>query len=261
MHKKYRLDVLQRLVNKHGVDVAMLTESPLPPAAVLGALNSEVTRYHFNEGRCERIAMFSTRPTRFIQPVLESDYLTARRLIIPAKPDILLVVVHLPSVLNRSDASHEFDCREAADIVRECEERLGHRRTIVVGDFNMDPFDSVMVAASGFHAIMDRRIVQGGSRMVAGKERHFFYNPMWSFFGDVSRGPPGTYYRAKSEHVSYFWHMLDQILVRQELLEVFSADDLHILTNDGQSDFLKSNGTPDPNQGSDHLPLLFKLDV
>ena len=180
---------------------------------------------------------------------------------LPTQDDILLVGVHLPSELNRSDASHDFECREAADVVRECEVRIGHRRTIVVGDFNMDPFDSVMVAASGFHAIMDRRIVQSGSRKVAGKERPFFYNPMWNLLGDASRGPPGTFHRARGEHVTYFWHMLDQILLRQELLSVFNVDDLQILVDDGQSQFLKPPGIPDASRASDHLPILFKLDL
>lgn len=261
MNQQPRLDVLQRLVTQHAVDIAMLAESPMNPADVLAALNNGSARYHFNPGQCRRIAIFSNRATPFIQPIQESHHLTARRLVLPARQDLLLVVVHLPSTLNRTDASHDYDCREAAEFVRDCEAQVGHRRTIVVGDFNKDPFDTVMVAAGGFHAIMDRRIALKGSRTVNGKERPFFYNPMWSLLGDASRGPPGTFHRAKGEQVTYFWHMLDQVLLRSELLSAFNVEDLQILASDGHIPLLNPSGVPDPSLTSDHLPILFKLDI
>jgi hypothetical protein len=82
---------------------------------------------------------------------------------------------------------------------------------------------------------------------------------MWNFFGDA-RGdkPPGTYYRAGSDNVEYFWHTFDQVLIRPDLLDRFESGKLRILTTDGIAGFLR-NGIPNKSNASDHLPLLFKI--
>ena len=81
---------------------------------------------------------------------------------------------------------------------------------------------------------------------------------MWSLLGDASAGPPGSYYRRKSEQVAYFWHMYDQVLIRPELLPKFKNENLKILENDGSVPILR-NGIPDSKIASDHLPILFRL--
>ncbi len=125
----------------------------------------------------------------------------------------------------------------------------------------MDPFEPGMVGAPGLHAIMSRQAASRGQRQVQGESRTFFYNPMWSFLGDLSAGPPGTYYRAPSEQLSYFWHMFDQVLVRPELLDRFDGKDVTVLTTAGDLSLLNSNHIPDSRQGSDHLPLLFRMNL
>ena len=69
---------------------------------------------------------------------------------------------------------------EFADDIAHVEENAGHQRTILVGDFNMNPFETGMVAARGLHGVMSRHIAQRGSRTVQGRSYPFFYNPMWS---------------------------------------------------------------------------------
>jgi len=84
---------------------------------------------------------------------------------------------------------------------------------------------------------------------------------MWGHFGDGSIGPPGTYYDDRSGHVAYFWNMFDQVLVRPDLLDYFATEDVQILTDDGLEALLTRNGRPDSTMASDHLPLLFRLDL
>ncbi|MBL8205931.1 MAG: hypothetical protein JNM09_16975 [Blastocatellia bacterium] len=84
---------------------------------------------------------------------------------------------------------------------------------------------------------------------------------MWGFFGDGSEGPAGTYYYRHSGHVSYFWNIFDQVLIRPDLLPSFRNSDLAVLTDDGDESLLTSHGLPDVAGASDHLPLLFKLDI
>ena len=121
------------------------------------------------------------------------------RLFVRSGTDILLAALHLPSKLYWSGASQSGLCRSVADTIREFEERTGHRRTIVVGDFNMDPFEEGIVDATGFHGTMARDVARRRSRRIMKREYPFFYNPMWGHFGDGNGPPPGSYYRPSSE--------------------------------------------------------------
>jgi len=256
-----RLYAIDRLVRLHALDVVVLAESSLHIDSVLKTLNKGGRAdFHFNPGNCERIAIYSRFPTRDMRPVHESDRITIRRLRFSATREILLAAAHLHSKLHRSHEEQAFAAGEVASEIARTENRIGHSRTIFVGDLNMNPFEHGLVAATCLHATMDRRIALRGARTVDRKQRPFFYNPMWSMLGDASSGPPGTYYRSESGHVAYFWHMFDQVLIRPELLPAFDNSTLKIVDTDGTTSLLKDSGTPNEFVGSDHLPILFRLD-
>ncbi|HAO20946.1 MAG: hypothetical protein BWK80_43515 [Desulfobacteraceae bacterium IS3] len=118
-----------------------------------------------------------------------------------------------------------------------------------------------MVGAEGLHAIMDRDIVAKKSRIVQGEERFFFYNPMWNHFGNFPRPPAGTYFYSGSKQISYFWNMFDQMMIRADLLEYFNDESLKILTSAGSTSLLNSSKRPDKERASDHLPIMFDLDL
>jgi hypothetical protein len=144
--------------------------------------------------------------------------------------------------------------------IREIESRIGHSRTVLVGDLNMNPFEEDMISANGWHAVMTRDIARKGTRVVQKEAYPFFYNPMWGHFGDDTQGPPGTYYRWKGSLSEYFWHIWDQVLIRPDLLELFDGASLQILTECRSISFVKSSGIPNARL-SDHLPLLFALEI
>jgi hypothetical protein len=127
-----------------------------------------------------------------------------------------------------------------------------------VGDFNLDPFDQALVSTNGFHAVLSRAVAARQQRKVSGKSYDFFYNPMWGRMGDGSHGPPGSHYYSSTEHVAYFWHSFDQVLLRPSLLHEFDDQSLMVLTHIGKESLLK-HGIPDKVKYSDHLPLLFSI--
>jgi hypothetical protein len=155
-------------------------------------------------------------------------------------------------------------CTLAGRIGKELESaeaNRGHFRSLVVGDFNTDPFDDAMINSDTLHAIASRQIAAQASRIVEGAERRFLYNPMHSLMGDLSPGPPGSYYYRKTTSSCRFWHLFDQVLLRPQLAEVLHTDELQVVTFVGQTSLTKDNGQPDPEVGSDHFPLVFKLDL
>ena len=129
------------------------------------------------------------------------------------------------------------------------------------GDFNMNPF------INGGHlvsrATMDQRSRwQGFSAPSRKREVYpFFYNPMWNHFGDTNGRVPGTYYYANADHAVYFWNMFDQVLIRPELIRRLADPGVRILTESGFTSFLSPLGRPNPSVASDHLPILFSLDL
>jgi hypothetical protein len=123
----------------------------------------------------------------------------------------------------------------------------------------MNPFEDGLISSGGFHAVMSRMVAGKKKRTVMDDEFKFFYNPMWSLFGESTHRPPGTYYHYSSEPLEYFWHILDQVLIRPDLLDRFDDKDVEILQSAGGTSLITEEGIPDDRIASDHLPLLFKL--
>lgn len=259
MKRTNRLDIVSRLVRDFNIDVLMLAENALSVADVLCELNTpETADFHYNSGLCERIDIFSKFTQAQIKPQFESQHITIRHLKPRTTNDLLLVVVHLFSKLHQTNESQTFEMIEIArDIIR-MENKIGHKRTIRVGDLNMNPFETGLVTANGLNATMARKIADKKERTVNARSFPFFYNPMWSLLGDASDGPPGSYYYWQSEQVAYFWHMFDQVLLRPDVLPMFQNDKLRIIDRVGELSLLNNNGIPDK-KISDHLPILFQL--
>jgi hypothetical protein len=139
------------------------------------------------------------------------------------------------------------------------ENNINLRRTIVVGDFNMNPFSRPMISASGFNAVSSKYIAQNIKRKVKSKDYMYFYNPMWNLFGDLYKKHAGTYYYNISKPINYQWHIFDQVIIRPELIDNFIMDHLKILDSDGSVSLVDQQGKPDTNITSDHLPIVFSL--
>ena len=191
----------------------------------------------------------------------DDEFLSVRRVLPPIGVDILLVAAHLSSKLFQDSDDQALTSTRFARIIDEQERALGHSRTVVVGDLNMNPFEVGVVGGDALHAVMDKQTVLKISRVIGGQERRFFYNPMWGRLGDGSHGPPGTYYRQSSKQVNYFWNTFDQVLLRPELIPRFDDEELEVVTEIGATSLLTENGIPNLSVGSDHLPLVFGFDL
>lgn len=173
-------------------------------------------------------------------------------------PELLFAVAHLPSKLNIRDATQSLIVQPLAADIAQTEDRRGHRRTVLVGDLNMNPFEEGVAGAGHLHGVMTRAVAGREERLVEGRTYRMFYNPMWAQFGDRTDGPPGTFYRSAAEAVNYYWNTYDQVLVRPELISHLRHAE--VLDSDGTDSLLTKNGLPDRTNGSDHLPLFFRLE-
>ena len=261
INKKPLERIVVKLALEHQVDVLMLVENGSPSGTLLELLNESAVQYHLTFSLLENIVVYTRFPRTFLDVLEEAKGLSIRRLRLPGQAEIFLVVVHFPSKLQWSSESQQLECTVLASKIRDLERREGHDRTVLVGDLNMNPFENGIVGAVGMHAVMTRETASRGSRVVRGSSYPFFYNPMWGRFGDTSEGPAGTYYDYRSEQATFFWNMFDQVMLRPSLMSHFENEELKILTSDGDTSLLSPRGLPDRSFGSDHLPILFKLNL
>ena len=168
----------------------------------------------------------------------------------------LLGLVHGVDMRNYDDATRQSVAQSLADDFRFVGSQQGHNRFILMGDFNMNPFDRVMNLAAGLNAMMTRACVKNGQRIFLEKPYDFYYNPMWGLLGDRAAGPAGTVYDISNQG-PYGWSMLDQVLISHALVSQFS--DVQIITKAGAVSLVDSNGRPDKAIASDHLPILTVL--
>lgn len=247
------------LAHEHDVDFLLLAEDVFAPGQRLMDLNRKRVDYFFIPGNCERIRTYSKLHPRFVRPSKESPYYSLMRITPPLHKSFIIMALHWKSKMYRQDLSQSMAFSELGITVRQAEKEQGHQRTIVIGDFNADPFDPGICSANGFHAVMSRDVAMRMQRKISPFGNFpFFYNPTWSMFGDENTGPPGSYYRASSEEFCQFWHLFDQCLVRPDLVPFLPEKSFFILSSAGDRSLVSANGTP---EASDHLPLLFKFEL
>jgi len=70
------------------------------------------------------------------------------------------VAVHLSSKLYQKQDDHILYSTRLARQIGEAEQSLGHSRTLIIGDLNMNPFESGVVGAEALHGVADRRIAK-----------------------------------------------------------------------------------------------------
>jgi hypothetical protein len=85
---------------------------------------------------------------------------------------------------------------------------------------------------------------------------------MWNLYGDEPRGSaPATYYYRGSDPHELHWHMLDQVLIRPSLVNRFDVSALNIVTSVGSTELTGASGIPNRTRFSDHLPVVFAVDL
>jgi len=259
INKKPLLEEIVYLCHDHEIDILVLAECELSDVSILQAININSNKeYIAPYNLVSNLSLFYRYSTQSIIPV-KDDRRTAIRSISPANSDdFTLVALHIPSKLRMSDQDQGFHCVRVAQLIEEVEAKVEHDRTIVIGDFNMNPFETGIVSADGFHAVMDRNIASKVSRKVQGKECKYFYNPMWRLMGDDMNGSLGTYYY-RGGYISYFWNTFDQVLLRPSLLKYFKSEDVSIISEVGNKKLLKNNQIN--KSFSDHLPIMIKLSI
>jgi hypothetical protein len=248
---------LELLAQEVNPDILFLAESQMSIAQILTALNEQKANYFYNSDPiCTKILMFSKFHDKYVQPTTSNLRYTVRVIDVPTYPKFNLMSLHFQSKVHWDVHDQAAHSMELNSTINGFETKTGSKMTLVIGDFNMNPFDYGMVQTTGLHSVMSKDVALKKSRIVDGKEYPFFYNPMWSFFGDHGKGNVnGTIYNTLSKPINYFWNIFDQVLIRPDLIPHINEDELEIISqlNKNVSLLKKSNIIDD--SISDHLPI------
>lgn len=207
-----------------------------------------------NFGSKTRPIAYRGRIDFHIEPQLQTDYASIQVI----GRDTILCCVHLNSQIYSDHVSRrEIVIEQIINDILKLENGLNTTNTIIVGDFNINPYDNSCVNARYFHGIPIYEDAMRESRNIAGKEFRMFYNPMWNFLGDFKE-PYGTYYRSAADTFNPYWHIYDQVIIRPSLRSRFVDGNLKIITGSANVSLLDKNKHPN-HSISDHLPITFEI--
>ena len=255
------LDHVSALVAEQDVDFLLLAENGINKARLLQSLNPPGRRDYFYVPSFTRskVDIYARFDPRFILPKHDTSRATFRRISLPLRREFLLCAVHLQSQLHWDEQDQTCAAAELNTTIRGIEREIGHRRTILVGDLNMNPFSDGLTYAHAFNAVRTMDIAFKRHRTISETTHPFFFNPMWKLFHDGRDArPKGTYYHNPNGYPSLHWHIFDQVLIRPDLIDSFDFENLKIITSHSGTPLVNTQGKPCI---SDHLPILFKINI
>ncbi|MGL5095451.1 MAG: endonuclease/exonuclease/phosphatase family protein [Planctomycetia bacterium] len=255
--------LLVELVQKHKVDVLMLVEHFTKGDALLHELKATGDFHRIDSyPRFGVYVKFDPSKMQRLSPPTEStagDRADFWSMELDKRNKLLLALVHGLDMRNHDARMRSLFFNRLRDDVLWMEgndPKVLHKRTVVLGDFNANPFDSEIGGTDGLHAIRLKEVGGKASRSVIKRDHEFFCNPMWSCCNGWDKPPPGTYYFNRNRVHELFWHLFDQVVLRPQALHMFSERNLKVLGATGGTGLVSENGLP---KASDHLPVLFKL--
>ncbi|KQO18064.1 endonuclease/exonuclease/phosphatase family protein [Paenibacillus sp. Leaf72] len=268
INHKDHTDLLVQLVKKEKVNVLLLAEADqVDPATLSIKLGTKVDpAFTARFVSKQKVMLFDNLSAA--TPKINEDKRVSSCVYTINGSDVLVAGVHLHDKYS-VDASNLYDL---AGQHRRLINKYNINKKIIVGDFNMNPYEKGIMGATGFNAIMCAEEIEYNPIRTFGMVKSdFYYNPSWEAYSLPY--PNGTYfYRSKVDSYNPYWHLLDQVLVSYELLKTkaFVNKSFKIIKKVGSIDLLKTMKSkttgvqklvPNKEEYSDHLPISFVMNL
>ena len=176
--------------------------------------------------------------------------------------EVILSALHFPSKKYYEGNTQLNLANTYANWIRDTEKLRNNNQTLVVGDFNMNPFEEGMIQPHGFNSTLSGEIAKNGPRVFHFENYQYFYNPMWNWLGDREHNSgnkkvPGSFFHKSTGDVNQiYWNVFDKVIVRPDLIDIIDYSTLKIFDPKGTSGEKTSNNFENY---SDHYPLSFRL--
>jgi exonuclease III len=200
---------------------------------------------------CKRVVTFILNTRKFklgLQSAYYSNILC---------DNIHFIAVHFPSQLYNNLDGLKNNLKNFRDIIDDKIGSSNKREILIIGDFNVNPFETPMINFDGFSAI---NCINARSTVTYIEQiRETYYNATWRLYSN-NKFPGTTKYNRPSgysfdilEH-----HFLDQVLLSNKLKNEILEDEIQVINKTSNYSFLIDNKKV---VHSDHLPLLYKFKV
>ena len=152
-----------RLAQEHHADIVLLIEQPKPDDTLFAQLNT-VANYQrvASQSRFGVYVRFQNGSMEGVVPPVSDERVDYWDIKVSKRNPLLLVLVHGLDIINNSEQRRELFFERLSNNILAVEAQIGHKNTVVAGDFNANPFDAIIGGVRGLHAIRVRDV--GGKR-------------------------------------------------------------------------------------------------
>ena len=265
-----------RLVQHYGANILLLTEAnpKQDTEGLLHALNQALMPsekkflpIEWKEKPKTATAMTNLLVVTNLEPNVWEQCIVRNRyaiwaLSLPGRQRFHLIVAHFPGIQqDQGDKQREsaIALRRDLESVEDMALKPGEKKlSVIIGDMNANPFDAGITGVYGLNATHLKEVADRQFRTANGQRHSYLFNPMWRFLGAA---PWGTFYYDGSNPIRYDWSILDQVLVRPEMMQYFDkrdVPDVWIPITDGVVDL--NPGVLDKDTAMpDHRPIFFRF--
>lgn len=168
---------------------------------------------------------------------------------------IVIAGVHLPANPYATEGDRTSILKELADDVKDLEKETGIDNTIIIGDFNANPFSKEIISKNGLNAVLFKDLINTQEYVIHNNKRlQRFYIPTLLMLSEEIKQYGSYYYSSGSE--SLYWNAFDQVAVRFKLVD--SISHIEYCKYVGGESLITKIGLPNK-KISDHLPLYVEV--
>lgn len=257
--RNHRMDaVIEELIIENNIDIAVFCEYRLNLENICNALSVEYEEFKVAQLPSDCRVRMIYKEEYYLNLMRDSKYYFISSFENPLQK-FLLSGVHFPSNLHASNRDAEMVVGQYIRDLKEAQVDIGHNKSIVVGDFNANPFDEVMLLTNFFNAIPYADIVENKKeRRVYGKDYQMFYNPMWNLLGDRNV-INSTYFYDSGGAIDFYRNIYDQVIISADMIAYYDKSALRIITETETQNLVDEDIKPNKREFSDHLPIVFSI--
>ena len=242
---------IEDIIDENNVDIALFAEyKGISFENMLANLNCY--EHHDGYGACEKVTLLCKK-TIEVKIKREQNRYTLYSCVCEGV-SYNLAGIHLPAPPASDSNDRKIVIRNIVHDIEEQENKEKNRKTIVIGDFNCNPFDEEVIQKDAFNAVLFKDLINK-KEIIRYNEREWrrFYNPIIHYLSEETNTYGSLYYSSGSAPL--YWNSFDQILVRKELTDHICS--LEYLKSTNGKKLMKD---VKPNDSiSDHLPLLVEI--
>lgn len=233
------------------IDIAVFAEHS---GVDFNALENTLTHYRYEEGNqgCEKIKFLFKRETSYTIRTEQTRYSIG--ILQHESEEFIFASTHLQDKWTSDSATRIDTIGQMMRSIRGLESASRLDKTIIIGDFNSNPYDRELLQPNSFNAVLFKELIREQEhREWNGTKYRKMYNPILNWISEDTL-MHGSYYYGNGPDTPY-WNCLDQILVSRPLIDRINS--VRYLRKIGTTELIAKIK---PRNGiSDHLPLVVSI--